>query len=256
MKCTILNCNSMTEDEIDDSLITFSESLSSTKNLKKEGTLIIEHVDRLTLLQQKILLEVCQIQTNLKQNQEHFIRLIALTSNNIELVIMNNLFNEELYYLMNKMSIRLPNLQERAKDLPILAKRIVNRLNFKLGMKITTIETDAISLLLEVSRERNLFQFEHAIEQIMLSEPISIKKITKESIERASNVLLRESTKLNGFSIENSLTNSLQDSLDEFEKDMIEKMFNKYFQNKIKTAKALNISIRNLYYKLEKYSIL
>src|SRR5699024_12415532 len=80
-----------------------------TKISKKkgiQGTIVIENIELLQPLQQKILLEIVKTYSGIK-DEDLNTRIIVLSSANLEHAIMENIFNEELYYVINKMPIFL-----------------------------------------------------------------------------------------------------------------------------------------------------
>src|SRR5699024_10534680 len=254
-KCTTLNCLKMSDEEIDSLLISYRKQVSQVSERKGiQGTIIIENIELLHSLQQKILLEILKTYSGIK-DEDLNIRIIVLSGANLEHAIMENTFNEELYYVINKMPIFLPNLQERAKDIPILAKSIINRLNFKLAMNVQAIENDALNMLMAMKWKQNMFAFENAIEKMMLNGTQSMKCITKKDVAVLKETSNQDEEKLNtsvSFSLEGQ---SLQESVEQFEKDFIAQTYEMCNFNKTKTAETLQISIRNLYYKLDKYNI-
>ena len=254
-KCTTLNCLEMSNEEIDSLLISYRKQVSQISKRKGiQGTIVIENIELLQPLQQKILLEILKTYSGIK-DEDLNTRIIVLSSANLEHAIMENIFNEELYYVINKMPICLPNLQERAKDIPILAKSIIRRLNFKLAMNVKSIQDDALNMLMAMEWKQNMFSLENAIEKMMLNGPRSMNFVTRKDVvalNECSNKKEDNVATLTSFSLEGQ---SLQASVEQFEKEFIAKTYEMCHFNKTKTAETLRISIRNLYYKLNKYDL-
>src|SRR5699024_11714444 len=94
-------------------LISYIKNVSKISKRKGiQGTIIIENIELLHSLQQKILLEILKTYSGIK-DEDLNIRIIVLSGANLEHAIMENTFNEELYYVINKMPIFLDRKSTR-----------------------------------------------------------------------------------------------------------------------------------------------
>jgi PAS domain S-box-containing protein len=91
-------------------------------------------------------------------------RIIACTNRNLEQMIEEGLFREELFYRVNVVNICLPALRERPEDIPLLVDHFVARFREKRGKDITGVSRDVLALLRSYDFPGNVRELENAIE--------------------------------------------------------------------------------------------
>ncbi|WP_243109376.1 sigma 54-interacting transcriptional regulator [Anaerophilus nitritogenes] len=174
------------------------------------------------------------------------VRIIAATNRNLEKMVKNGEFREDLYYRLNVMSIYIPSLSERIDDLEPLIYYLLQKISEQVGNYVTKISQDAMNHLKNHSWPGNVRELENVLErainlvdygkQIEIEHlPMNIRKI-------------QVTTKTRG-------DKDLKQILDEVEKEVILDCLNKVNGNRTKAAKNLNISRSSLYEKLWKYGI-
>ncbi|MFA8300573.1 MAG: sigma-54-dependent transcriptional regulator [Hyphomicrobiales bacterium] len=162
------------------------------------------------------------------------IRLISATNQNIQELIANSKFRQDLYYRINTITINIPPLRERPEDIHILASHFLNIFNEKYNKNLS-INQNALASLINHNWPGNIRELEHCIEKAVILNENTIQHI---DIEKLS------------FSTQ---TKSLK--LDEIEKQTIIealRLNNGIISN---TAKALGISRPTLYNKMNKYDL-
>ncbi len=176
------------------------------------------------------------------------VRVIAATNMNLEKAIGSGRFREDLYYLLNRMPIQIPPIRKRKEDLPSLCKHIIEKINVDYGRQIEGITEEALVKIHSHDWPGNLRELENVISSAM--------------IFMAQTDLQIGAKQLPGFTEDDSMSKQenlkqqdLTQLVEQFERDIISSTLSKHHGNKTATAKALKISVRNLYYKLEKYGI-
>ncbi|GIO21852.1 sigma 54-interacting transcriptional regulator [Oceanobacillus sp. J11TS1] len=257
-----VNCAALSEPNLDKELFGSVEEdvgqLTKKKGLFEEannGTIFLDEIGELSLSIQEKLLHVLRdkqvIPVGSTDPTPVDVRIITGTNINLEKAVMNNKFREDLYYQMNKLPISIPSLRERKEDIPILVQHIIEQLNEEYGKNVRGISEEALDKLRRYDWPGNVRELANVISHSM----IFIGNI-EEQIE-ASHLPELQTNKAtihqDNEQVEEPL--KLQEALDRYEKRYLEKVYQQCNKNKTKTAKALQISVRNLYYKLEKYQI-
>ena len=83
------------------------------------------------------------------------VRIITATNRDLEQEIEKKQFREDLYYRLNVIKIKMPSLEERKEDIPLLVNFFVNKFNNELGKNIEGLSTTAMHLH-EASSDRNV----------------------------------------------------------------------------------------------------
>ncbi|MDA3953755.1 MAG: sigma-54 dependent transcriptional regulator [Bacteroidales bacterium] len=208
------------------------------------GTLFLDEIGNLPLsLQAKLLTaiqnkEISRIGSNKPIPVD--IRLICATNNDIDKMLEENTFREDLLYRINTIKLELPTLKERIEDINLLADFFLKKYTDKYNKYDLIFSQNAINKLKQYSWPGNIRELQHTIEKaVILCEGKTIMPIHFWS-EGEKQV---KSTTSNSF------------NLDENEKILIEKAIQKYKGNISSAAKELGINRSTLYKKMEKYEI-
>ncbi len=97
------------------------------------------------------------------------IRLVFATNRDLEKMVSEGTFREDLYYRLYVYPISLPPLRDRREDIPVLAYHLLAKLQQSGGKKITTISDAALKLLEQYDWPGNIRQLESAIERAIIS---------------------------------------------------------------------------------------
>src|SRR5690242_16457324 len=76
------------------------------------------------------------------------VRLIAATNRDLEELIRDGRFREDLFYRLNVVPIALPPLRDRREDIPQLVRHFLEKYNHRLGKRVERVEDEALQLLL------------------------------------------------------------------------------------------------------------
>ncbi|SHF59269.1 sigma 54-interacting transcriptional regulator [Ornithinibacillus halophilus] len=262
-----VNCAAIAESILESELFGYEEGAFSgakrggKKGLFEEanmGSIFLDEIGELSLHMQAKLLRVLQENEIVRVGGTNPItidvRVIAATNINLEKAIMNKTFREDLYYRLNKLPIFIPSLQERIDDLPDLIQHIIQKINQDYGRNVRAISGDALDVLQSYSWPGNVRELENVIGRAMIYMDMNEEIIKRNHIPNLQSFLSKTSSIPNQNN-HNDYQDPLQSAIEQYEKDYILNVYKHNDNNKTKTAKQLGISIRNLYYKLEKYGI-
>ncbi|APC48349.1 sigma-54-dependent Fis family transcriptional regulator [Virgibacillus halodenitrificans] len=260
-----VNCAAIAESILESELFGYEEGAFSgakhggKKGLFEEanfGSIFLDEIGELSLNMQAKLLRVLQENEIVRVGGTDPItldvRVITATNVNLEKAIMNKTFREDLYYRLNRLPIFIPSLQERVSDLPELVHHIIVKTNQDYGKNVKSISNEALTELKKYNWPGNIRELENVIGRAMIYMDINEEVIQLEHLPE-----LGVTTKVSNQPTVNDLTEaqSLQLAVERYERSYIAKIFEKNNFNKTKTAKELKISIRSLYYKLEKHQL-
>lgn len=236
-----VNCSSQ---EARDQLFSNEEGRSHVEQALG-GTLFLDEIGDLTIEQQHHLLTLLN-EKRLPSIEENIdLRVIASTSEPLEKNMRDGLFLEELYFQINKMPIFIPPLRERTEDIPVIIDHLLVKLNKEYGRQITAFSEKAIQALQQYDWPGNVRELENVISRTMIfmnssEHRVEVKHLPLTTI-RGKQPDLPEG--------------SLSDLVESFERQLIQQTLSAFKGNKAATAKKLNVSLRTLYYKIEKLGI-
>ncbi len=211
--------------------------------LADKGTLFFDEIGSLPLtLQPKLLrvLETGQYEIlGSSQTQVANVRLISATNADLNQLITEQAFRQDLLYRLNTIVITIPPLRERLEDTEALALSFIAKFSNKYGKQAPSISPCALSKLKQHNWPGNIREFSHVIERAVLLTA---------SDEITAPQLMLENTDSNNDSV-------ILQPLEEAEKQLIEKAMKVTGGQVIEAAKLLDISRNALYRRLEKFSI-
>ncbi|MGM8261135.1 sigma 54-interacting transcriptional regulator [Clostridium perfringens] len=173
------------------------------------------------------------------------VRVIAATNRNLEEMIEEGSFREDLYYRLNVLGINLPPLRERKEDIPELAEHFITKLNKKLHKTILGIKQDALNLLIEYSWPGNIRELENIMER-------AINLCDGDYIDSSYLPSYLKPVESKSFNLNIDIDHILP--FEEYEKQIIEAAMKKY-KSFNKAGKALGLTHRTVSLKCKKYNI-
>ena len=204
------------------------------------GTLFLDEIGNLSLQTQAKLLSAIQnkiiVRVGSNKSIPVDIRLICATNENLDSMVSDGLFREDLLYRINTIMVEVPPLRERGDDILVLADFYLNRFTSKYGKPGLRINQDAQDKLLSYPWPGNVRELLHTIERgVILSE---------ESVLRPADFLLNSKNSI--VSENNRIT------LEEMEFQMISNALDLNDGNYSAAAEQLGISRQTLYNKMKK----
>jgi transcriptional regulator with PAS, ATPase and Fis domain len=172
------------------------------------------------------------------------VRIICATNKNLEKMVAEGTFREDLYYRINVFALRLPPLRERKEDIPLLVERFLTRISEK-----ASISADALQTLIGHDWPGNVRELQNTIERaVVLSEggeigPRHLPEGMTGALERH-----REPPAADG-------RGSIDDQLREIEKSMIIDALRRTHGIQVRAAELMGINQRSLWHRIKKYGI-
>jgi PAS domain S-box-containing protein len=183
------------------------------------------------------------------------VRIIAATNVNLEKGIAKGSFREDLYYRLNRMPIHIPPLRKRKEEIPLLNERLIQKISQDYGRNVEGITPAALKQIMDYDWPGNVRELENILGRAIIFMKYNETLIDVQHLPELKN---KKTTSESSVSQNNDsfvLDRSLSDLMDEFEGEIIKQTLFRLKGNKTLTAKTLGLSVRNLYYKLEKYNI-
>jgi len=186
------------------------------------------------------------------------VRIISATNRNLEQMVQEGSFRQDLYFRLNIMQIELPALHERPEDIPLLTKHFIQRFRNITGNKIDGIEQEAMAALCRHCFPGNIRELENVIERaFILCQGRTIKKehLPESVLNYASSVAANGGGPNNGERNKGSIAALGLDPLQEAEKMAIVEALARNKSNRSRTASELGIHRTTLLRKLKRYGI-
>lgn len=216
------------------------------------GTIFLDEVGELTKKTQAKLLRVLRENAIIRVEGTTSIpvdvRIIASSSLNLEKAMLEGTFREDFYYQLNRMPIHIPSLRNRKQDIPAIAEHLLVKLNQEFGRNVEGFSEEAMESLLLYDWPGNVRELENVISRSMIFLQPNDRTVEEYHLPKSMLVIPSEDKG------ETSL-GTLAEQMDEMEKKVLAQALKVSGGNKSRTAKQLNISLRTLYYKLEKYHL-
>lgn len=217
--------------------------------LADEGTLFLDEVGELDLKVQPKLLRVLETGAFTRlggtQRIEVDIRVISATKKNLEEEINRGTFREDLYYRLSVISIHLPPLRERGRDIILLAEYFLNKFAKEYKKNCFELSETAKEYLLSKPWKGNVRELKNLIERAVILCDKEV--ITPEDLEVKGESYVDLSYLLN--------IKELKKARREFERIFIEKKLKENNYDLKKTAKVIGIDLSNLYRKIKSLKI-
>ena len=126
------------------------------------------------------------------------VRVLAATHRDLEKLVSEGKFRQDLLYRLNVVPIEMPSLRERAADIPLLVEYFIARFGKQTGKKFRTIDKDALSLLEEYEWPGNVRELQNVIERAVILSDSDCFAIDKTWLKHEELELPQAYTPLNG----------------------------------------------------------
>ena len=216
------------------------------------GTIFLDEIGEMPLTLQVKLLRVLQDNEvrplGESKSVKIDVRVVAATAKNLEEEVRRGGFREDLYYRLNVLTIKLPPLNRRTEDIPILCEHFISRLNKILGKEIKGVAPEAMSQLLSYPWPGNVRELENAIERAMVvSDGLQLSPEHFSLESRPTGLMNPVQPYFEGLSLKNA-----QKCM---EKDLITRALQQTEGNRTQAARLLEISHPSLLSKMKVYEI-
>ncbi len=169
------------------------------------------------------------------------VRVIAATNRDLEKMVREGQFREDLFYRLNVVPIHIPPLRERKEDIPLLVDHFLEIFRLETGKNIERVSEDAMKVLLDYDYPGNVRELRNIIERAVIVAKGD--EITVEDLRFGLKSPPAPSTEAE------------DEALESVERAHILKVLNKYDWNVSKAASALGIDRTTLYNKMKKYGL-
>ena len=226
----------------------FTDAVADRKGrfeLADKGTIFLDEIGELDLSCQVKLLRVLQEQTfeplGDSKPKKVDIRVVSATNANLQQMVQEKTFREDLFYRINLITIHLPALRERKEDIPLLAAHFAKKQFEANGLPSVDISQEANEWLSTLPFPGNIRELKNLVERTILvsaNNPLQAADFQQQ---------------YQGTNIQNADADGL--TLDEVEYIAIKKAYEKYHGNVSQMASALGLSRQALYRRMEKYNL-
>lgn len=259
-----VNCAAISESFLESELFGYEEgAFSGAKRGGKKGyfeeanngSIFLDEIGELSLSTQAKLLRVLQereiIRVGGTKPISIQVRIIAATNKNLEQEVRKGNFREDLFYRLNRIPIYIPPLRSRLEDIPLLCDHLIKKINHDYGRNVEGITNEAAELLKRYAWPGNVRELENILGRAIIFMDYSENRIDREHLSKLGYNFQKNQEQDHP----NEASLPLYTLVENFEKRIISHILHKHRGNKTKTAKELGVSIRTLYYKMEKYGL-
>jgi len=251
-----VNCSALAESLLESELFghvkgSFTGAIRDKKGkfeLAGEGSILLDEISEISLNTQVKLLRVIQEQEFEKVGGEATIpmkaRIIAASNRNLEELIKEGKFREDLYYRLKVFTIQIPPLRDRKEDIGGLVIHFLRKLNKKFNKNVVKIGEGVIDMLKEHDWYGNVRELENTLLQAIV--------VSKSDVLQKENIMLNfRDPSENGDGEKMPNLKSLSD----VEAYHIKKILDQAKWNRVETSRILDISRPTLNAKIEKYHL-
>ncbi len=259
-----INCGAMPGELLESELFghtrgSFTGAVTSRKGLFEAGnggTIFLDEIGDTSPAMQVKLLRVLQERRIRRvggtDETEVDVRVLAATNQDLERMVRDKRFREDLYYRINVIQVRMPALRDKRDDIPRLVEHFLTKYNRGVGKRIGGITDGAMSRLARHEWPGNVRELENVIERAVALE--STDMITEESLSRDV---------LDGGRSTGDLPISLSDEgidlerqLEKLREHFMEEALNRADGVQTRAAELLGMSFRSFRYFAKKYNLL
>lgn len=222
--------------------------------LANKGTLLLDEIGEMPMQLQSKLLRVLQEKELERVGSNKTVKLdtqiICSTNQNIESMVFDGTFRQDLYFRINTIELHIPSLHERLPDIPLLCEFFIQKINQIHGCHITGISDHMLQHFYNYKWPGNIRELEHVLERACVMSSNGILEV-----DHFDFFMPRIYQKMMTSNLTQPTQGSLSYQKDQFEKNSILQALEKTGGNKSKAAIILGITRSQLYEKFKKYNL-
>lgn len=262
-----VNCAALSESLLESELFGYSEGAftgarrGGKKGLFEQasgGTIFLDEIGEVSPNVQAKLLRVLQEKEIIRVGDVKTIpvdvRVIAATNIDLEEAVASGRFREDLYYRIRVIPLYIPPLRERRGEIPALARHLLHKFNQEYGRLVEDVAPEVLEILQEYAWPGNVRELENIMGRAIINMRFNETLIRREHLPQFPAGTLRHHMTPAVINQEGANL-TLENALGEYEKNLIRQVLEQNRGNKTKAARELDVSLRSLYYKLEKYGL-
>lgn len=254
-----VNCGAIPENLLESELFGYEKgAFTGAQNRKigrfdraQGGTIFLDEIGELSLpLQVKILRVIQEREFERVGGTEVIkadIRIVAATNKNLEKMVEEGKFREDLFYRLKVIPIQVPALRERKEDIDLLVEFFISKYASEMNKGAVGIEKDALDILKNYDFPGNIRELENIIERTVIlsgdgkiTASILPKEVVRDSFSSKRNIFIIPEEGI---------------SLEEIEESFVRQALEMSKGNQTQAAKLLDISRHALIYRMEKFKI-
>ena len=257
-----VNCAALTESLLESELFGYEEGAftgalkGGEKGLFEEangGTIFLDEIGDISLSLQSKLLRVLQEKEIVRVGGTTpftvDVRVITATNANLEKKVESGAFREDLYYRLNVFPIQIPALREHKEDIKPLAEHIIYKLNQEFGREVQRISDSAVQHLFDYDWPGNVRELENVLGRAMITMR------PQDTIMELEHLPLLPCDRISSPPLPSVEVQPLEKVLNEAERNTVVRALKETKGNRTKAANLLGISMRSLFYKIEKHGL-
>jgi len=205
------------------------------------GTLFLDEIGDMNLRTQAKLLRVIEdgeVEILGGGSVSVDVRIISATNRNLEGMIADEKFREDLFFRLNVYPIDIPPLRFRRDDIPLLVEHFVSNICSEYGRKVIKTSKDAMKSLMKFDYRGNVRELANLVERILIGNDFS--NISADDVKDAQGASIRIRT----------TSMKLKDATEEFESEFIQRVIKEVNGNMTEAAARLGLERSHLYKKL------
>ncbi len=250
-----INCTALPENLLESELFghvkgSFTDAIKDKRGkfeLAGEGTVFLDEISEMSFNLQAKLLRVLQEHEFERVGGENVIplkaRVIAATNKELQKIVDEGLFREDLFYRLTVFTIFSPPLRDRKNDIEHLVKFFIEKINKKLHKNVRKIPKDVLELLKNHEWKGNVRELENTLMQAIV--------LSKGDVVEMENVLLRK----NNTDEYKDMIKNANLPLEDLEKTYIKRILDKTGWNVKDACEILKVSKATIYRKIEQYAL-
>ncbi|GAB6113644.1 sigma-54-dependent transcriptional regulator [Desulfomicrobium salsuginis] len=174
------------------------------------------------------------------------VRFIAATNRDLQAMIADGKFREDLYYRLNVLEIRIPPLRDRTEDIALLTDHLLAKLCRKNNRPVRSVSRDFLDALTRHEWRGNVRELENVLERCLIlcrGDVLDVRDLPEHLLSPARTTAM------------SAATTPAENPLEAAERHALEETLRRYAGHRERTAQALGISRRTLQYRLKKYGL-
>lgn len=264
-----VNCAAIPETLLESELFGYEEGAftgakkGGRKGIFEEasgGTIFLDEIGEIPPGTQAKLLRVLQekefVRVGGTKSIDVDVRVIAATNIDLEAAIDSGRFRADLYYRLNVLPIKIPPLRMRKGDIYDLSIFFIKKFNQQYGRNVRDISPEAVEKLKEYSWPGNVRELDNVIGRAIINMKINETVILETHLPQFEIPKAEKDMPADRDISFEGIGMTLEAVVEDAEKRHIAQVMRECGNNKTKAAKQLDISLRSLYYKLEKYGLI
>lgn len=258
-KFIVINCGAFNENLLESELFghmkgSFTGAIKDKKGLFEEadgGTLFLDEIGETSMSMQVKMLRVLQEGTftpvGATQTKRVNVRILAATNRELQRMVKEGTFREDLYYRLKVINLTVPPLRDRKEDIPLLVEHFLTKFAKESGIK-KSLASVTLERLINHDWPGNVRELENEVERVCVLSGGELEVLPDALSQHIQD---NAKNKYPGYRV----AGRLKDALEELEKQMIQEGLERTRWNKSRLAKELGISRAGLIMKVEKYGL-